>query len=630
MMNEFWMIVNSFRIRILGSFFVFVVISIIISIQVFWVWKSEMEIFKLNGLLSELKTRYLLTHKSEKDFLENELINQSFYANKQSKYIDDFNENIQTSIQNINYLKDNRLIEDETILKSFDTLQTLVDNYHKDFKNLVEIISARGFRDFGYEGKMRFHIHKLEEEFPQIDKLSILRLRRIEKDYLLRKDSTYPKKLLNSYENEKKKFSNQLDSQNIKIVFHLDNYYQNFSRIVAADNMIGNAGNEGLRLKLKNNTDKIEQLLNQTSVRTSAFMLNKTNYLFNILLITIFGCVITSLILAFRLTGIFAKPIIQLSTFIQKTVDNEFKIEENEIEEQTLNTTVTEFKKLEVQFRMMLNAIRASLLKIEEKNRILTSHNLTLESVNSILTETNIKLKQSEEELMQANNLKEKFLSIISHDLRGPLLTLKGFLSIIIESPEAINDNTKNEILNKIRLSVDLQLQLLSNMLQWAKAQFNIIMLNHEKINLLEELLLVVSLLEPTAEQKRIKIKVAIEPQIQVVSDKNIFELIVRNLISNAIKYSFEEGKILIYASDLDDYVKVSITDQGVGMTKEQILRSATLTINHSTDGTSNEKGTGFGLFFCKEFIEKNGGSMEIQSEINQGTTVSFTLKKVI
>lgn len=228
-------------------------------------------------------------------------------------------------------------------------------------------------------------------------------------------------------------------------------------------------------------------------------------------------------------------------------------------------------------------------------------------------------------ELTDINRTKDKLFSITSHDMRSPLNTLKGLIALFNNgniSPEEMREMTQ-----KLEVKVNTLSEFLDNLLNWSKAQMQGIEMYPEVINLPEIANEVIGLLAIQAQQKQITILNHLSEEIYCFADENLTALVLRNLISNAIKFTYNHGEINIKASLLEktNRVKVQIIDNGIGLDEVQLKNIFSLE-SYTTRGTQQETGTGLGLILCREFVEKQGGSIEVESKKNEGSTFSFTL----
>lgn len=240
-----------------------------------------------------------------------------------------------------------------------------------------------------------------------------------------------------------------------------------------------------------------------------------------------------------------------------------------------------------------------------------------------------IKQKHIEAELTVANNTKNKMFSIISHDLRAPIASLTNSLSVIIESTDdEITPEMKNSILKELSKSTKNTLNLLDNLLSWAKSQIGAIVVKPEPINLAEIITDLVHLFERSRKQKSIEIIQDINDALYVYADRDGVEMVLRNLLSNAIKFTPELGRIEIGAERKEGDIMITVSDTGLGMDNETKLSVLQSDVFITNTGTNKESGSGLGLKIAKEFVEKMNGCIWVESAIDKGSTFFITLPK--
>ncbi len=237
-----------------------------------------------------------------------------------------------------------------------------------------------------------------------------------------------------------------------------------------------------------------------------------------------------------------------------------------------------------------------------------------------------IKTKVLNKNLSQLNKLKDKFFGIIAHDLRNPFNVLLGFSEILEKDFHKMPDEEKMEIIKEIRIASKNNYQLLENLLSWANSQTGAVPFNQKKINLLEIVLDTQALYVTAAKNKSVIIENQINDSIAVKADADMLKSILRNLISNAVKFSNSSGKIVISAKHSGEYVTTCINDSGIGIPEEKIKTLFVMEKVSTTFGTAGEAGTGLGLMLCKEFVEKNGGKIWIESSPGIGSKFCFTI----
>lgn len=235
-------------------------------------------------------------------------------------------------------------------------------------------------------------------------------------------------------------------------------------------------------------------------------------------------------------------------------------------------------------------------------------------------------IKDNELRLIELNATKDKFFSIIAHDLKSPFNSIIGFSEYLIEKVKENNYNKIDEIAGIILNSSYRAMDLLTNLMTWSQLESGRMPFNPEYIDITHIAGEVISLIKPTAAQKSINIVNKISSTSQIFADKEMISTVLRNLLSNAIKFTKNEGKVTILSTLNDNELTVTITDNGVGISKERIDKLFTINENNSTPGTQKERGTGLGLILCKEFIEKHHGKIWVNSNIGIGSSFSFSL----
>lgn len=239
------------------------------------------------------------------------------------------------------------------------------------------------------------------------------------------------------------------------------------------------------------------------------------------------------------------------------------------------------------------------------------------------------KIEEYAEELKVLNSTKDKFFSIIAHDLKNPFNALVGVSGMLIKEYYDMDDDEKIMFIEQIEKVSKFSFQLLENLLQWSRAQTGRIQHEPENIDLFELAEENLSLLCGNARSKKISLENEIKKDTFVYADKDMINTVIRNLITNAIKFTNEEGLVKIYRLDQGDHYKVVVEDNGIGMTQETMNKLFRIDVNITQVGTGKERGTGLGLILCKEFVEKNNGKVWIESELGKGTKLNFTLPKI-
>jgi len=274
-------------------------------------------------------------------------------------------------------------------------------------------------------------------------------------------------------------------------------------------------------------------------------------------------------------------------------------------------------------------------------NAILTSQAEELNKTNSLLEERQQRIEEQSEELLvqkeslikvnnelhDLNATKDKFFSIIAHDIKNPFNAVLGFSDLLEENFQEWDDKRKLEVINLINASAKNLYELLENLLQWSRSQSGVIEFKPQEILLKDTFSNAIGLFKETAHAKNIELGFTLpKTELLVYADKNMLDAIMRNLISNAIKFTNSGGKVHLFAETLDEFAIVKVTDNGVGLSteiKEQLFK---IDMRTSTYGTQNESCTGLGLILVKEFVTKQGGEIGVESFKGKGSTFHFSL----
>jgi PAS domain S-box-containing protein len=235
-------------------------------------------------------------------------------------------------------------------------------------------------------------------------------------------------------------------------------------------------------------------------------------------------------------------------------------------------------------------------------------------------------LRMYADELKDLNASKDKFFSIVAHDLKNPFQGLLGFSDFLHSDYDNLSEKEKKEYIGYIRATSKNAYNLLDNLLQWSRLQTGRIEVLPVKLNLYKELNSVVDLLASNAIRKKISLLNYVETKIYITADSNMLNSILQNLISNALKFTRQSGEVRVESELSDGYVIVKIIDNGVGINESSMNKLFKIDQHISGIGTMNETGTGLGLLLCKEMIELNGGNISVESETGKGSKFSFTL----
>ncbi len=267
---------------------------------------------------------------------------------------------------------------------------------------------------------------------------------------------------------------------------------------------------------------------------------------------------------------------------------------------------------------------------IEEQNKKLEAQGVAILEHSKNLEKANNSLKIKNDELEELNATKDKLFSIISHDLRGPVGNLISFTQLLSDNIDKYDKDKINRIIHNMSLIAGSTYKLLKNLLEWSSFHIGNIKFNPKKTDLHAIVEDTISYTESSASIKKILVESEILEGTFVNVDVQMIHTVFRNLLSNAIKFTHNKGKVSIYCSKINSSVEVTVSDTGIGITESNLSKFFKKDNFETTKGTNGERGTGLGLHLCKEFVEKNGGTIRIESEAGIGSKFIFTIPVIL
>ncbi|WNB16764.1 tetratricopeptide repeat-containing sensor histidine kinase [Marivirga arenosa] len=249
---------------------------------------------------------------------------------------------------------------------------------------------------------------------------------------------------------------------------------------------------------------------------------------------------------------------------------------------------------------------------------------------NKKLARQQMIIQTQKNHLEKLNNTKNKFFSIVAHDLKSPLNSLKSFTDILSDHFDSFSKEDIKNFSNEIKTSVGNAIKMADNLINWARIQMEDVSVDKITLNVAESVQPIYALYRNIASKKDIDLKLEIGENLKICVDQNQLEFVIRNLLNNAIKFTKRGGVIKLSAQELNDKVEIIVEDNGVGMPdqiKENVFK---LESKHSIRGTEGETGTGLGLMLCQEFVNLNEGELLIDSEENKGTTIKIRFDKAL
>lgn len=588
--------INSIRSRMVASFMVLTGLILVQSIVSFYTLDNTTQTARIHSDINQLEIFTLNLIKCDNDFLNLEIINPNYFKTHSSIYLtrrDSLNKRIQEKLRQLTKEGKNKAYAIEANLQKVE--QTIA-HYNQKFKALESILFKKGFKDFGLEGQMRHYAHELEEAGSTLGIVNILNLRRHEKDFFLRHDTTYR----NAFRVRVQLLLTQLrknEKQNQQTIEHLLAYHALFLELTEYQEIIGMNNSEGLRNELNGITVSLSDqyfLLSEYSYQRSTITQYNTRLFY---LSAMCIGVLISLLTGYWVSKRLSEPITRLSKLVNSSIRSKtaHKTDFN------LQNSAQEIIVLTSSFVQLMNQTRDQLSEIKEKSK---------------------QLKQRNKQLRKLNKELDHFLYSTAHDLRSPLTSLSGLVHIMRlenQQPEMVH------YFDRMDKSIQRQETFIAQIASFSKNK--IMKVQPEKINLptlIDELIEYHNYI-PEAHRIRKEVTIANPDSIPFFSDLNRISILFNNLLSNAIRYadfSKPEPSIRIAIQIRKDKVHITFSDNGIGIAPEHVEKIFDMFYRAHADS----KGSGLGLFIFSKTIKRMKGDVQVESKEGFGTTFYITL----
>ncbi|MCO5251102.1 MAG: HAMP domain-containing histidine kinase [Candidatus Kapabacteria bacterium] len=563
-----------------GSIFVLMAVVIAFSWYSFYLNNKNESHAKLDVLILE----------SSQLRLEMLIRRDSAFANLYSTNREKLRSNFHTIDSLMAILQKDARIRDLAQIKL--TYANMVNEY-------IQLIAEMGLNENdGVEGKLRRAVHDIERKLDETNldraQVYLLQVRRREKDYIMRHRFEYVQKV----SEEMTKVIDAVNQSKIndttreEIELLAANYLASFSSFVDISIAMNSLEQEMNLVEIQ-----FKKLIRKIVVEESANIADLQSLLIYLFALTL----IISIVLALIVSRSIANPVAHLQESVMK-------VSEGDLTTRAAIESSDEIGELAKFFNEMVK-------NLSEKNET--------------ILEQQKKLNRQYDELKEMNITKDKFFSIIAHDLKNPI---SSFLSVSDFLVGRFNDLTKDEIrefLDEVHISAKNVYELLENLLLWSRSQRGLLQYNPMVLDLKTLIVNNIDLLRINAEAKEIQLTCKIHNQYQVYSDPNMLNTILRNLITNATKFTSEGGKINVLATDYDDnpeFCCIMVADTGIGISEQDMKKLFNLENSFSTNGTKDEKGTGLGLILCRDFVSLHKGKIWVESQLGKGSTFYFTI----
>lgn len=310
----------------------------------------------------------------------------------------------------------------------------------------------------------------------------------------------------------------------------------------------------------------------------------------------------------------------------QRTIDLFGKMIDLKKAQKIITIQKKELERKNAEINRQKNALERTFQKFRQRTIELFGKMIDLKKAYNIIQQQKDEIEKQRKLLHETNASKDKFFSILAHDLKNPI---GGFLGLTEVMADGMSDLSVEEQQNFAVLMHNSSKQvysLLENLLHWARSQTGALQLKPKVLDLSDIIENVLNQAATNASLKQIQLKKNIPCSVKIFADEDTMSTIFRNLVSNAIKFSNDDSVVNITVTQNTHIATVSIADQGIGIAPEDIDKLFRIEHNPSRIGTAKEKGTGLGLILCKEFVEKNGGTIKVESELNKGSVFTITV----
>lgn len=595
----------SIRHKLLISFLIILLVPLFATIYSNYLQNQKIELERKVEVSSNLENKLFQIIVTRQLFLAYEATLSNFFENnstelltKENSLRNEINKSI-SKIQSIKYqLNDINQLELDSAVQNFQISTKLFDS-------LTRVIRSKGNENFGLEKFVRNFAQDLEK-YDKNNQILLLQIRRKEKDYLLRKDEADKDRWIELTN----KYSKNLSS-NSKLLLILKQYVESFEKLYEAENSIGN-NKTGIRSKMLVSHENSVQFMSKFSIALKEYSSFKSTSILVLQVVSTSLAFILSLVFALLASFHITQPILILSKSMHEASKAAPSMDMTEMKD--LAERTDEVGLLTRQYNKLLQQIKSSFFIIRQNAQ-------TLEESNKQLQILNTELKDRESYLELLNSQKDKFLSMISHDMRGPLVSIMGFMDFYKDNFNSLTEEELQFVSVNMNSHLKRVVEMLDGMLLWSRSQTGELKAQPQIVELDKLVKEVVDIAVPIALQKEITLEYDLKPA-GIWADKNMVQFMARNLISNATKFSHPKSAIQIIVNSNESGSNLIIKDKGVGISKDNLEHLFDGHVNKSTFGTAQEQGVGLGLVLCKDFITKCFGDIKIESEVGVGTTV--------
>ncbi|KXX69819.1 HAMP domain-containing sensor histidine kinase [Flammeovirga sp. SJP92] len=599
---------GSLRGRILTVFISFSVLFSCISFITYkYIHRSE-ELDQVKAWLMHLEVSVLDLIKRDATDISNDLSSNYYNEVSLNDFVNKRSNRVHLVSVSIDKLLNHEQIKDWELEPHLMFIDSLIDRYNDQVINLMQAKKDLGSDTTGLYGKM----YENAEILSQLNNIRHMKLF----DQMQLNGMKYLLDPKTSFVLEINKSAGQLQQEleknpqkNKRLIKAVDDYLSAYNEIVLIYYKLGKTNSEGLKGKLNSTASYIESEFDSLSTEVSRRFISlmwkvKLSYL-----LVSLGAVLFTVIVGYYTASRVSMPITVLQDKTRRIIENGYVAKGDDVDFKELRKPTREVAALADSFQEMYEMIQNQFAELEQGNR---------------------KLKSSKKKLMESNRVKDQFFSIISHDLKGPINTQIGFLKLLMERSNAFSPDEIQNLSKDMLNSMKNMMALMENLLSWSRSASDAIKFDIQKNNITKIINRNLSLLQPNALDKNIKLISEVEGDHFVEIDKNSIDCVIRNLLSNALKFTSANGKgmISISAMERGGKLEVTITDNGTGMTEVELKKLIDPMVQFSKKGTAREKGVGLGMILVQDFVKRNNAKLFIDSQEGVGTrcTILFDI----
>lgn len=607
----------SLRTKLLFSYLFFLLLLIVVAWVSLFFYQRQRGVSAAVGQINHLQRLFLQASRAEKHIYAYELTDTTLYATGQCRALHNHRQlmaQLRAQIHLLYRSPEAAQLELNTPLAS---LSTLCNRYDSVFAATIRLSQRRGFKDYGEEGRMRLYAHALETPGLPLSREALLMLRRLEKDYIIRRDTSYAFQFFTLLDSVR--HNHRAHPQASKL---LALYGAGFRQLVRTDAQLGLTGYTGSRGEAFRNSGQIERQLAHLLAAAENGAAAAQAGMQNTLLLVVITALIICGSLGFGFAHLITHPVNQLTRHVDAVAAHRFTSVSTPIPVLSADEVGT----LTAHINHMLGQIQNYVAEEQASSELVMQQNTELQGINQ-------RLADSESQLRQINTVKDRFFAIISHDLRGPLISMLNFMQTFEQDIDLFSPAELKLMTSRSAGSVRQMLELLDNLLAWALSHIDHIRYVAAPVRLSELVRKNGELLSATMAQKQLHLVLPpantddSEPaQCLLWGDGNMVDFILRNLLSNAIKFSHPGGVVRLAIRITGDWAEITVTDTGVGMSEQALAATFSSRNPTSTTGTRHEKGTGLGLITCHEFVKRHNGQLYARSRVGHGTSVTVRL----